>query len=156
MASTIAVQSWLTIEQGWDKRNVVEVVDCGCPNGIVEAGQHRGRAVRADELFGKYVLLVEDSVFRVKKDPQAKKSAATNTKKKGGKQVGGLEEAAVLKPGESEPLTTPKGVVYVKKIEADLRSFIETTGCRRVEEDRIFANPPRRLREWYDDQVFVL
>lgn len=140
--------------QGADIPDIKLVIQFGVPSSLSVWMQRVGRAGRSPGIQAYAVLMVEKSVFQKKKQKR-KKTAAVEVEaaESDSERSDDLEEGGDLEGDrdidevemESERIDIESGELeWVKKVEPELRRWIETKGCRRDVVDNYFDNPTRK------------
>ncbi|TEB12867.1 P-loop containing nucleoside triphosphate hydrolase protein [Coprinellus micaceus] len=106
---------------GTDIPDIEQVLQLGVPNSLTVWMQRAGRAGRSRDIQARATLLVEPSVFEVKKRP----TQGEDEDNPGGLEVGDDGMASE----------------YRKRVEGPLWQWIETRGCRRDIADEYFGCP---------------
>ncbi|KAF8989446.1 P-loop containing nucleoside triphosphate hydrolase protein [Cyathus striatus] len=105
---------------GADIPDIEQVIQFGVPSSLSVWVQRAGRAGRSFDINARAVLLVEASTFNQHKASGKSKYSAH-----------GNEDLDI-------------GMEWVKKVEVELRQWIDVKGCRRDYLDIYFNNPPDR------------
>ncbi|KAI0079102.1 P-loop containing nucleoside triphosphate hydrolase protein [Panus rudis PR-1116 ss-1] len=130
------------VGMGADIPDVERVIQFGAPKSLSVWVQRAGRAGRDIKIQAIAYILVEESAFQLQKTrkPRAMKDPSETL---GGK----VTQRTRRKKGADVPTTKPAPqapeLEYKKKIDEDLRMFLESEKCRRVYLDEYFNNPPR-------------
>ena len=123
-----------------DIPDVSHVIQFMVPPTLSVWTQHLGRAGRSGEP-AIVILLVEPSVYKLKKSRGVARPEDPDGEDKDD------EDEDV---GDVESDTGPIGnadLMYQKKVEEEMRKWIEATECRRVVADTYFNNPPCTIGE---------
>ncbi|KAH6877029.1 P-loop containing nucleoside triphosphate hydrolase protein, partial [Coprinopsis sp. MPI-PUGE-AT-0042] len=117
---------------GADIPDIEQVIQLGVPSSLSVWIQRAGRAGRSSEIKARAILLVERSAFQRRK-----------AKAKEGGDDEEAEESSDDGAGDEDSAAHPKDD-WMKKVDPELRRWIETTSCRRDILDSYFGNPPGR------------
>jgi bloom syndrome protein len=103
--------------------------------------QRAGRAGRSPQINARAILMVEKSMFRWQK--KKRKNNDNDNSDESGASDDDDETDSEEVGRDSETME------WGKKVEPDLRKWIETKECRREIADKYFNNPPDRRREYF-------
>ena len=105
--------------------------------------QRAGRAGRSPDIDARAILLVEKSMFQWRKK-RKKRGQESDDSEESGSDVGEEESE---EEEEDEIGADSSNMEYGKKVEPELRLWIECANCRRDVADEYFNNPPVRKGE---------
>ncbi|KAF8064097.1 P-loop containing nucleoside triphosphate hydrolase protein [Lyophyllum atratum] len=136
---------------GADIPDIVQVIQFGIPSSLSVWIQRAGRAGRSPEINARAILLYEESMFKRKRRRRTK--PAPGAFEEGSDADPGIgHESEVDDHGEDNQGEDDEGPSdeeddgkeWGKKVEENLRRWIETAHCRRDIADEYFDNPPER------------
>lgn len=133
--------------------DIIQIIQYLTPDSLTSLLQHFGRCGRAGQR-ARAIFFVEPSVFQAQRKRRPKKqSKKSRGKRKRQDDDSSEEEMAQVQLDEDELALLPSEareeveLEWKKNVEAPLRAWIETDGCRRPVAQVHFNNPPRIARE---------
>lgn len=117
----------------------MQVIQFGIPSSLCVWIQRAGRAGRSPDINAHAILLVEKSMFQWRK--KRKKKAPDDSDDSEDSGDSGEDDSEDEIGGDSDKME------WGKKVDPDLRKWIETDECRRDIADEYFNNPRERKRK---------
>ena len=117
----------------------MQVIQFGIPSSLSVWIQRAGRAGRSPDINAHAILLVEKSMFQWQK----------KRRRKGPEDADESRDSDDSEEDESQDEISGDGdkMEWGKKVELELRKWIETDACRRDVADEYFNNPRNRKRK---------
>jgi superfamily II DNA helicase RecQ len=113
----------------------VQVIQFGVPSSLSVCIQRAGRAGRSPDINACAILLAEKSMFQWRKK-KCRKNAADDLDSESDGSQSDRDDNGEEVGGDSDKME------WGKKVEPELRRWLETEDCRRDIADEYFNNPP--------------
>jgi superfamily II DNA helicase RecQ len=130
--------------QGADIPDIEQVIQFGVPSSLSVWIQRAGRAGRSPVINARAILLVEKSMFQWRKKRRMRRRVGDGSEESGSEVD---EQESEDDEEEDEIGADSNKMEYGKKVELELRRWIECENCRRDIADKYFNNPPVRKSE---------
>ena len=124
--------------QGADIPDIEQVIQFGVPSSLSVWIQRAGRAGRSPNINARAILLVEKSMFQWRKKRKKRGQEGDDSDESGS----GIDDEESEE--EEEVGADSDKMEYGKKVEPDLRLWVECESCRRDIADEYFNNPVRK------------